>query len=622
MQMRNRRLRGFQGLLAVSALALPLGAGECDWIPRFPSPIERLEAGSAVVDGRLFLFGGFTGHTLLASRETDVYDPATDTWTRLSDMPTAVTHIGFAVDGSDVWIVGGFQGNHPGTATPAVWVYDTATDSWSAGPPLPAARAGGAAVRLGRDLHYFGGTLPDRDTNSANHWVLDLDSPGAGWTSAAPLPVPRTHLSGCAVGGRALAIGGADGHDVSPIDLTSVHVFDPATGAWSELAPMPFPRSHHESATFLLGGQVIVAGGRLNAVPALADVSAYDPAFDRWTTLTSLPGPLLGPSVKAIGTSLYCVGGGTVASQPESAAWTRSLATIERDALRLNAGGAFHESADGRAWCADHSFLGGRAFRNPSIADVANTDDDVLYVVERHADNQTQNTLAYRFALGDGLWRVRLHFAEIYFGAPGGAPGGAGSRVFSVWLEELKVLADYDIYATVGPAAADVYTFDVALADGELDLRLVSSVDRPKISAIEVERLREGSFETYCVGAPNSAGAGARISLLGATSVSENQFGLHVSGLPQLVTGLFQQGSQRVQTPLGAGVRCVGGSLFRLFPFTQSDAAGIARRSVDLQNPPRPAAAIVRGSTWNFQLWYRDGGTSNLSDALAVTFGP
>jgi hypothetical protein len=40
---------------------------------------------------------------------------------------------------------------------------------------------------------------------------------------------------------------------------------------------------------------------------------------------------------------------------------------------------------------------------------------------------------------------VTLHFAETYYGNR--VAGGVGSRKFNVYLEGVKYLADYDIYA-------------------------------------------------------------------------------------------------------------------------------------------------------------------------------
>src|ERR1700693_4927840 len=75
------------------------------WKKAAPSPFARVEAPSAVVDGKLYLFGGFvTG--LGASNEVDVYDPASDSWKRLNDMPTRVTHLNPAIDRGSIWFAG------------------------------------------------------------------------------------------------------------------------------------------------------------------------------------------------------------------------------------------------------------------------------------------------------------------------------------------------------------------------------------------------------------------------------------------------------------------------------------------------------------------------------------
>jgi hypothetical protein len=55
-----------------------------------------------------------------------------------------------------------------------------------------------------------------------------------------------------------------------------------------------------------------------------------------------------------------------------------------------------------------------------------------------------------------------------------------------------------------------------------------------------------------------------------------------------------------------------------------TDAQGSAAHNLDLGNPPNPNGLILAGSTWHFQLWYRDplggGGTTNTSDGLRVDF--
>ena len=84
------------------------------------------------------------------------------------------------------------------------------------------------------------------------------------------------------------------------------------------------------------------------------------------------------------------------------------------------------------------------------------------------------------------------------------------------------------------------------------------------------------------------------------------------------------QGLQTASTPFGDGLLCIGGQAYRLSA-AQSDARGIAELPVDYGLPPSPAAAILPGSTWNFQIIYRDpagpGGTGfNLTDGLTIDF--
>ena len=132
------------------------------WVTVAPSPIPRFEAQEAVVNGKLYVFGGFVNSKLEATKRSDVYDQATDTWTQLPDLPQAITHAGVAVDGSTIYMAGGFVGNWPTGIAKTVFKYNVTSKTWSMGPSLPQPRGAGALVRLGRELHFFGGLNADK----------------------------------------------------------------------------------------------------------------------------------------------------------------------------------------------------------------------------------------------------------------------------------------------------------------------------------------------------------------------------------------------------------------------------------------------------------------------------
>jgi len=127
------------------------------WTNKASSPLYRAEALTATIDGKIYVFGGFAkdadGEGPVA--RSDVYDPATDTWGRIADMPRAYSHVGVAVDGHDVYFAGGYYGTQPGTyaqvfGSNEVWRYNVDSNTYAAMPALPSALAGGGAAIIGR----------------------------------------------------------------------------------------------------------------------------------------------------------------------------------------------------------------------------------------------------------------------------------------------------------------------------------------------------------------------------------------------------------------------------------------------------------------------------------------
>ena len=292
------------------------------WKQAAPSPLARVEAPAAVVDGRLYVFGGFTDD-LNASRRVDVYDPATDTWSRKRDMPAGVTHLNAAVDGPHIWFAGGFKGKHPGAATTEVWKYEVAADRWAPGPPLPEPRAGGGLAVAEHRLHYFGGYLPDRNTNSGDHWSLALEG-GKEWRREQDLPDPRGHLGAAVLEGKIYALGGDHGHDVRQIDVSSCHRFDPATKKWSAIASFPDGRSHFESSTITHQGRILIVGGRCNSSEpprdVVGDILEYDPHTDHWLVVGAMPRKVMAPAAALIAGRLVVTCGGLNNPRPLTAA--------------------------------------------------------------------------------------------------------------------------------------------------------------------------------------------------------------------------------------------------------------------------------------------------------------
>jgi N-acetylneuraminic acid mutarotase len=298
------------------------------WRSAATAPIGVYEASSASVNGKLYVFGGFFNPQTQATAQSDVYDPPTNTWTRIADMPYVVTHSGVAIVGTDIYFAGGFVGNWVGPTltdqTNQVIVYDTLTNTWSSIAPLPASRAAGGLVLIGQLLHFFGGTNEFVQADMPDHWVYDLANPAAGWVAKAPLPDARDHFGYAALNGMIYAIGGEHLTDEIAGNDSEVDIYNPGTDTWTQAAPLPVASSHFHTNTIVVNGRIVIFGGSANGTTqatVLSTVEAYDPKRNRWFALSALPEPRSAMVGRVVGNEVVFTGGANELS-PQWTTWT------------------------------------------------------------------------------------------------------------------------------------------------------------------------------------------------------------------------------------------------------------------------------------------------------------
>jgi len=336
-----------------SSFTIQAAPTQLSWSTVAPSPIGRIESLTALgPDKKLYVFGGYIDTSYNSTKRSDVYDPASNTWTRIADMPKALTHVGVVAYGRDIYFAGGYEGKTPGAATYGgqifairdVWRYSIDENKWYSMPPLPLARGSGVLEILNKQLHFFGGADISRK-DKGDHWILSFDAPSQGWKASASLPNPRTHLGRVSLGGKIYAIGGQHDVDSKLVTQNSVHVWDPAKpNVWTEVKSLPRARSHISSSTFTRNGRIIVAGGEYAHGKAMREITEYNPQTNTWTELTPLPVARLSGVARNINNQLFFTtgGGGTpdtrftqttykgvpvlVSSSPEESSATQAIA--------------------------------------------------------------------------------------------------------------------------------------------------------------------------------------------------------------------------------------------------------------------------------------------------------
>jgi N-acetylneuraminic acid mutarotase/pimeloyl-ACP methyl ester carboxylesterase len=252
------------------------------WATKSPLAMSRWSLTSAALGGKLYAIGGTFGIQSYPLSSNEEYDPSTNTWNVRTDMPTPRWKLTSAVVGGRIYAIGGGPSGNQNLATAVVEVYDALSDSWQSETPMPSPRWGMGSAAISDRIFVVGGYLGFTyayPSGFATGALEILDATSHTWASGPPMPTPRWDAAAVAADGKLYVIGGYDGSRV----LSTVEVFDTATGLWdtSSRAPMPTPRTG--LAAVVMDGRIYCFGGH-DGTNVVSTLEIYDPATDTWTT--------------------------------------------------------------------------------------------------------------------------------------------------------------------------------------------------------------------------------------------------------------------------------------------------------------------------------------------------
>lgn len=241
------------------------------------------------------MVGGLTASGEATPR-VDLYDPATDSWSRVSDLPVPIHHTAVVEFGDRLWVVGGYtieQGEWKPLAR--VWSLGAGDGGWREEPPLSTARGALAAMVVG-DQIVAGGGVGEDGTVLASVEVFG----GEIWSPGPDMTEPREHF---AMAGT-LAVAGRQGGLTTNLD--GVEALAVEGGEWSSAGTLQ--RSRGGIGAAVVSGRVCVAGGE-EPDGTLAEVECLSPEGS-WEIVAHLVQPRHGLAVIALEGALHVVGGG------------------------------------------------------------------------------------------------------------------------------------------------------------------------------------------------------------------------------------------------------------------------------------------------------------------------
>lgn len=264
--------------------------------PEPSGPIADAGPDQIINEGEVVQFNG-TG--------SFIPDTGQEGWVNVSNIPTTRFKVAGAVLDGELYVIGGWE--LPGwNDTGAVEKYDPATDSWSSVAPIFESHADMATAAAGGKLYAFGGYA----RNESQTTSLEYDPATNKWVNKTQMPFARHNHAVAVVNDKIYLIGGSNSIIDCPT-LNRVDEYDPATDTWTPKAEMPTYREGlaatvHDDRIYVIGGHAICPGDQFVSQKA---VEVYNPATDTWTSARSIPTGRTEMQAETLNGRIFAMGG-------------------------------------------------------------------------------------------------------------------------------------------------------------------------------------------------------------------------------------------------------------------------------------------------------------------------
>ncbi len=301
-------------LIFSSALILtikPASAESNSWTTKASMQIARSNLGTAVVNDQIFAIGGVLDPPswIQCTNINEKYNPASNTWVFKASMPTARASFAIVTYNDKIYCIGGTTGVKNGqyVASQANEVYNPATDTWTTKTSIPTPRVGITASVVEDKIYIIGG-----NSNITDVYDPDTDT----WTTKASIPVKTglTTIWSCtsAVTDKKIHVFGAFPYS------NSHQVYNPQTNSWNTAAPII--QGYYLASAGTTTGQKSAEAIYVFAVdstwwdlgPPNFTSLRYDPVNQSWREIPCMPTPRVNVAVAIVDNLVYVIGGSVV----------------------------------------------------------------------------------------------------------------------------------------------------------------------------------------------------------------------------------------------------------------------------------------------------------------------
>lgn len=289
------------------------GTGRGTWSSGSSLPQELGEVAAGVVDGVMYIVGD-------GSPNTFAYNHYDGTWiSNLAARPFIGDHHGAEVIGGKLYLIGGLGGG----SERKLQVYSPQTNTWtSSNIPTSVDWGSPSTAVINGQLYIAGGV----NGSVTHNQVMRFNPATNAWTTLAPMPLGRNHAASGTDGSRFYVFGGRDGGNVVAPGFTTVQIYNPSNNTWessasagSTIPPLPQARGGTGKAVYF-NREFYVIGGETSSpsMQTYSRVDVYDPAAKSWRLDNPLPTARHGIFPLSFDGRIFVAAGGVQAGHSES----------------------------------------------------------------------------------------------------------------------------------------------------------------------------------------------------------------------------------------------------------------------------------------------------------------
>lgn len=261
-----------------------VNAAENQWITEdFALPVGLRGACVEYADGNMYVIGGDKGlHSPVNT--VYIYNFETKTWTTGNPMAQIRGFASSITINGKIYVMGGLKcANSKYSSVNDVEIYDIATDTWSKGESMPFLTTHAKPINYNNKIYVFLGGIVNTGIDTILHKSIQIyDIASNTWSTSSNVPFVRFGYTLNLIDDKVYLIGGYDSSTFS----NDVKIFDLKKETWKNGSSMPSYRCYAMSAS--INNKIYVFGGNNLNHKIYNTTDIYDPVTDTWTNGNNL----------------------------------------------------------------------------------------------------------------------------------------------------------------------------------------------------------------------------------------------------------------------------------------------------------------------------------------------